>query len=443
MNHSSQILIRCLGVCDGTLSVAGDTRHPAAMLVEQEKAGLHVLACGSAESIESHPASASIAQTIDCTDAVVMPGIINAHTHLDLTVIGPLPHEPSDGFVNWVHRIREGRPSEPEAITASVEQGVAMSRAGGVVAVGDIAGNVGGAASLASATALRRTGMAGVSYIEFFAIGTTERERVAAAIDLVREHHHTFTGRHRIGLQPHATNTVSASAYRRAIEAAKDLGLPVMTHLAESPEEREFVAHASGPQRELLEGLGLWTPSLDDEFGNGASPVEQLAPVLAGSRTAAVHVNQCTDADLERLVAAQLPVVYCPRASAYFGAEQHFGPHRYRDMLDAGLTVAIGTDSIVNLPAGTDRISPLDDIRLLSSRDGTDAGTLIRMITSNAASVLGIDPGAVSIAPGSRPIGVVAVAVAEHEIRNPAASIVRSESAPRLLFEVSADVLPE
>lgn len=434
MSNRPHILIRCLGVCDGRLSVAGSRDHPAALLVERVPDGLSVLAVGAAEHVERHAAARS-AQRVDCTDAVLLPGLINAHAHLDLTVIGPLPHDPGDGFVHWVQQIRTGRPTEPEAIAASVRQGVALSRAGGVVAVGDICGAVHGAANLSAAEAMRDAGMAGVSFVEFFAIGPTERERAAAATDLIRAHHKRFAGRHRLGLQPHATNTVSAWAYRHALACANDLGLATMTHLAESPEEQRFVAEAAGPQRELLENLNLWTDDVAREFGNGVSPIEQLAGVLGGSGAIAVHVNQCSDEDLARLVEMETPVVYCPRASAYFGAEHHFGPHRYRAMLDAGLTVAIGTDSIVNLPADTDRLSPLDEIRFLYQRDRTEPMDLITMATANGASVLGLGSEAARLSPGSMPLGVVAAPVADVGIPNPSLAIVSGTSAPGIVLD--------
>lgn len=427
-------LIRCLGLCDGRLSVAGSHDRPAALLVERTDSRLRILAVGAAEQVERHPAAVA-AQTRDLLDSVLMPGMVNAHTHLDLTVIGPLPHEPADGFVSWVNRIRAGRPTEADAIEASVRQGVEFSRAGGVVAVGDICGAVNGSASMIAAESLRDTGMAGVSFIEFFAIGPTERERADAAVALVHEHHASFGGRLRLGLQPHATNTVSRWAFEWAIEAAGDMRVPTMTHLAESTEERDFVANAAGPQRELLESLGLWTDAVAAEFGQGRSPVEQLAGVLTRSGTIAVHVNQCSDADLERLAASSTPVVYCPRASAYFGAETHFGPHRYRDMMAAGLTVAIGTDSIVNLPGGTDRLSPLDEIRFLHRRDATDPMTLVTMATLNGARVLGLGESAMSLAPDARPLGLVGVLVADAEVSNPAAAIVSSEAAPRIVLD--------
>ena len=434
MDSARHTLITCRAACDARLSVAGSSEHPAAVLVSHDEPGLRILAIGQLETVGRHPAAAA-ARRLDLPDDIVIPGLINAHTHLDLTVIGPQPHEPSDGFVAWVNRIRAHRPAESDQIAASVHAGVRLSRAGGVVAVGDIAGAVRGSASLLAADALRDTGMAGVSFVEFFAIGAGAAERAQHAIELVRDNHHRFTGRHRLGIQPHATNTVSLAAYAHALAAAHDLGLPAMTHLAESPEERRFVAEAQGPQRKLLEDLGLWTDDIAEEFGRGRSPIEHLAATLAESRIAAVHVNQCSDVDLELLVQNQTPVVYCPRASAYFGAEHHFGPHRYRDMLAAGLTVAVGTDSIVNLPAGTDRISPLDEIRFLHARDGTDPMTLLEMATLHAARALGIDDRAVRIAPEAAPLGLVAVPAPPGDFSRPADAIARSDSAPRIVLE--------
>ncbi len=435
MPESAHTLVRCLALCDGRLSVAGSHNSPAAVLVEHPpEGGLVVLAVGQAGHVERHPA-APTARRLDRLDSVLIPGLINAHTHLDLTVIGPQPHDPSDGFVHWVNQIRTGRPTDPGDIAASVGRGATMSRAGGVAAVGDIAGAVNGAASLCAAEALRDAGLAGISFVEFFAIGSTERERADAAIDLMRTQHGRFTGRHRLGLQPHATNTVSREAYRRALAAAAELGAPTMTHLAESPEEQRFVGEAAGPQRRLLEDLGLWTDALAEEFGQGRSPIEQLAPVLNASGTIAVHVNQCSDADLALLAETGTPVVYCPRASAYFGAERHFGPHRYRDMIDAGLTVAVGTDSIVNLPEGTDRLSPLDEIRFLHARDAADAMTLVRMVTINGADVLGLGESAACLAPESRPLALAAVPVADRAVTNPARSILVSDAAPRIVLE--------
>lgn len=110
--------------------------------------------------------------------------------------------------------------------------------------------------------------------------------------------------------------------------------------------------------------------------------------VLDAREMAAVHCNDISDSDLATLASTETPVLYCPRSSGYFGgAHRDFGPHRYRDMLASGITVALGTDSIVNLDT-PDRISVWDEMRYLYQRDGTDPLTLLTMATTNAATAL-------------------------------------------------------
>ena len=151
-----------------------------------------------------------------------------------------------------------------------------------------------------------------------------------------------------------------------------------------------------------------------------------------------MHVNQCSDEDLAILAEARTKVVYCPRASAYFGADRHFGPHRYRDMLAAGIEVALGTDSIINLPSGIlDEaglgLSTLDEARFLHARDGADPDTLIKMITTHGSRVLGFDDALVTLSEGSTPIGILAIPATGKG--SPAERVMVSKSVPELLFD--------
>jgi cytosine/adenosine deaminase-related metal-dependent hydrolase len=178
----------------------------------------------------------------------------------------------------------------------------------------------------------------------------------------------------------------------------------------------------------MLERLGLWSDALLEHFGRGRTPIEHLAPVLTGSGYLLAHVNDLGE-DPTRAIgvlrASGASVVYCPRASAYFDAPTHFGPHRYREMLAAGINVCLGTDSIVNLPPGCERpegcgISLLDEARLLSRRDRTDPTLLLEMATRNGARALGwTDDTRFSLGAGSRPLGLVAVGVRGTDSRDP------------------------
>lgn len=355
-----------------------------------------VLVAGESAEVARHPLSA-VARVVERPGCLLVPGLVNAHAHLDLTHIGPVEHDRDGGFRGFVDAVRRGRRADEEGIAESVRRGAAMSLAGGVVAVGDIAGAPMGRPSLAAWRALREEYSLGVSFLEFFAIGRgmePARERLA---QLAREVHAEIErlggAGVRLGSQPHAPTTVDRRVFEWAMSASEFQGWPVSTHLAETMDEREFVARGAGPQREFLEALGLWSDEIMDEVGRGASPVEHLMGVLARRRFVCAHLNDVSDADIAVLARTGSSVAYCPRASEYFGAERVFGPHRYREMMAAGVNVCLGTDSIINLPAGTERISTWDEAARLMERDGLPLREAVAMCTVNGARALGLNEG--------------------------------------------------
>ncbi|MCA9289208.1 MAG: amidohydrolase family protein [Phycisphaerales bacterium] len=390
---------------------AGISPGRVSLLVDNESPDrLEVLANATPEEVDAHP-GAKHATGLDLADHVLLPGLVNAHTHLDLTHIGPVDWDPARPFNEWIDIILNGRLTDPDAIAASVRGGAALAIAGGTVAVGDIAGVVAGQASLAAAEPLGDSGLHGVSFVEFFAIGPRMEANLERARGVVRSRDPDLRpGRLRLGIQPHAPYSAQRDAYRRAIEWAGERGLPLSTHMAETPIEHEFIARGTGLQKAFLERLGAWHPSLLDEYAKGLHPVEHLEPILraagdAGRPFLVAHVNDATDRAIEILAETRTRVAYCPRSSAYFGAERHFGPHRYRDMLDAGVPVCLGTDSVVNITDGTlgvgtaddqgvcgavsGRLSVLDEMRLLYRRDGADPVTLVCMGTSEGLPAVG------------------------------------------------------
>lgn len=417
-----------LAVVDG----AGADWSPGSVLVERRESGGLVLAAGWLGEVDRHPGAAA-ARRVDLPDSVVIPGLVNAHTHLDLTHLGPREFRPEGGFVQWVDMVRTGRHAEDDAIRESVRRGIELSRLGGTVAVGDIAGAPRGRASLAPFEELASSGMIGVSFLEFFGIGVrTEatRERLEALLSESEGR----SGGVRLGLQPHAPNTVSIPMYEWAARLGAERGLPLATHLAETVEEREFVARGTGPQREMLERLGVWDSATLEHIGRGNHPVQHLAGVLKIAPFVAAHVNDADDAAIETLARTGTTVAYCPRASAYFGAERHFGPHRYREMIEAGVVVALGTDSLVNLPeaAATEGISVLDEMRFLHQRDATDPRLLLRMGTVNGAVALGMDTSSFKIERGNMLAGLLAIG-APPGSGDPLARVLLGSERPRLI----------
>lgn len=356
-------------------------------------------------------------------EATLVPGLVNAHSHLDLTHMGPRPMD-QHGFEGFIASVRAERRVVDAEIAQSVQRGVELSRAGGVVAVGDIGGAVRGRASLAAWRALRESGIGGVSFLEFFAAGRGWEDRMAEVEDLCRAPAHAdnvltpvplrapfpLGNAARLGLQPHAPYSVCQAAYGRVLKLAHACGMPVCTHLAETRAEREYIERAAGPFRALLEGLGLWHDGMLAEYGLGKTPIEHLHDVIAERPILLVHLNDVRDSEIELLANLRTAtVVYCPRASDYFRAPIDFGPHRYREMIAAGINVVLGTDSIVNLPSGTGRISTLDEVVYLCRRDGFRFEDAIGMATWKAADALGLDSNAFKFKSGVDLAGLVAL----------------------------------
>jgi aminodeoxyfutalosine deaminase len=408
------IRLNACAIADAQIGVI----ESGSILLKELDTGYEIVSIGTHTQIDHQITQMDLPKSImelTLNNRLLISALVNAHTHLDLTHIGPIAHNPADGFVKWVDHIRANRKSDDADIRESVALGIQASLAGGSIAVGDIAGAPGGRLTDAPAHELADSPLFGVSYLEFFGIGTT----VAAAIKKIEQYLSTFYPKSitdladsgvKIGLQPHAPNTVDLAVYRWAAAAARARSMPLSTHLAETPEEREFIAEGTGPQRAFLERFGIWDDAILDHIAKENHPVEHLAEVLEDSSCLVAHVNDATDAAIELLAATNTSVAYCPRASSYFGADHHFGPHRYRDMLAAGINVCLGTDSIVNLDT-PDRISILDEMRLLARRDGTDPMTLLRMGTTNGAKALGLDALRFTLRPDDQPRGLLAVPI--------------------------------
>jgi cytosine/adenosine deaminase-related metal-dependent hydrolase len=433
------------------------SRHPT-LPPNTLHANLRVEALATPTEIDAHlrALGATPARTIKIIDAILTPALVNAHTHLDLTHIGPQPFDPAEGFTGFIRLVLSRRLSDEQAIRESVKQGAALSLRGGVAAVGDIAGVVAGKPSLFATLAMLETPLKGVSFVEFFGMGANASEQLAALATCLQSSPARAlpeAQRSMIGVQPHAPYTVSSRLYDETHEMAEVYAaenavnvtgmlawsLRVSTHLAETPEEHEFIAKGTGPFRAFLERVGWWQDSLAQHFGNRDTPVQHWTRTGLGSSwpTLLAHVNDCSDADIEWLRA--LPehtehkhsIAYCPRSSSYFRNHEHFGPHRYRDMLAAGINVCLGTDSVINLP-NAHRLSTLDEARFLFARDGFDPRELLAMATIRGARALGLPETAFRFSQGDTLAGLLAIPV-ESDAHNPWEAILRSTDDPQLI----------
>lgn len=382
MFNSQPILVEAGAVMDG----AGVFARPGALAIS---AAREVVYAGPPEGIPPEFLEGE-AERWSMPGDLLVPGMVNAHAHLDLTDVGPVPYKGAagGGFVGWLEEVMRSKPATVTGWWSSYEAGLLHSLRAGTVAVGDIVPH----AQVVDALRARfKWNLWGMAFSEQFGM---------EAVCRVPDDYEVFSDR-RIGLQPHAPYSAGPSLY----ETASHSGFPLSTHLAETPEEAQFVAHGTGPFRDLLERMGKWKPEYAAFYNAGLSPVAWMEPFLRRASWLLAHVNYAGDFDLDILARTRASVAYCPVASDYFG----HGGHRYRDMLARGINVCLGTDSILCQPK--DEAQPLGilpQMRHLFLRDGTEPALLLKMATVNGAKALGLEDGFATFRPGAeaRPVAL-------------------------------------
>jgi len=326
--------------------------------------------------------------------AVILPGFVNAHTHLEYAVYGGF----GDGlpFASWLslHIERKRRLAFSDMV-AVARLGAAECLASGVTTVADAS------FSGAAAAACAELGLRAIVYLEVFGAGEEElgtrfaqnRERIAPSL----------SERVTLGISPHAPYTASPELYRSALA----LGLPVATHLAETPGENEWLRHGSGP----LAALAAHLPPPPGETGIRVLAREGL---LSAKLTAA----HCVDVDaeeIELLARHDVGVVHCPRSNALLGC----GVAPVEALRAAGVRVGLGTDS----PASAPSFDLFEEMRAAVGlaracarrADALDARAALELATIGSARALGLGAEVGSLVPGKRAdLAVVSLAGSSH-----------------------------
>ncbi len=330
------------------------------------------------ERIEAITARPQRPPDFDLGNVAVLPGLVNAHTHLDLCGLrGRLP--PGEDFPAWLRGvIGHRRGLTPPQVEASIRVGLAESLAHGTTLVGDIAGQ-GLSWPLVAAAPLW-----GVVFYELLGL---PRERARQAWHAARAwlQDHPATATCRPGLSPHAPYSVRAALFRAAAACARRRHLPVAIHLAETVAERQLLQEHQGTLRDFLAGLGVWDArGLIRHF-------EDLPRLFADTvPTAFIHGNYLSPT---APIAPGSAVVYCPRTHVAFGHP----PHPLPELLDAGVRVALGTDSLASNPD----LDVLAEARFLHQLyPDLPGAAVLRMATLAGAEALGWQRQTGSLEPG-------------------------------------------
>jgi 5-methylthioadenosine/S-adenosylhomocysteine deaminase len=319
-------------------------------------------------------------QHVSLGAAVLMPGLVNAHTHLELTVLrGCL--EGLD-FRDWLRAITLLRRDvlTPEDLLDAARVGLLEGLRHGITTYADCTD------SAWPLTAMRELGVRGIGYVEVFGPDPTRcidaMTALQGRVTALREHDTALV---RTGVSPHAPYTVSASLFRAVADFAVHEQLPVAVHVAESRAETEFVVRGAGPFAERLRARSVAVQA------TAASPVALLDDTgLLRARPLLIHAVHVNDDDLARVAAHGAGIAHCPISNAKLG--QGVAPLDH--MLAHRLAVGLGSDSVVS----NNRMHVLDEARQAvlqhalraQQADSLSAADALRLATLSGAEALGL-----------------------------------------------------
>ena len=336
-----------------------------------------------------HPAAR--ARALDLGEVVLLPGLVNAHCHLDYTdMAGALP--PPRTFTDWIPGIMAHKSGWSYSDYAhSWLRGANQLLQTGTTTVADIEVMPDLLPEVWEATPLRV-----FSFLEMTGIKSRRqpREILSEAVQKIEPLRHP---RHRAFLSPHAPYSTVPELLQLAARTSRRRKWPVSIHVAESAPEFEMFAHARGPMYDWLKR----NERDNSDCGKG-SPLAHLARhQLLSENVLAIHVNYLARGDATLLAKNKTHVVHCPRSHDYF---KH-APFARARLAKAGVNICLGTDSLASVRKLGRRQPELDmfaEMRALGDRDkALSPSEIIRMATVNGARALGLSGKIGELVPGA------------------------------------------
>lgn len=321
------------------------------------------------------------AERWDLGDAAVLPGLVNAHSHLELTALRGLVHDLP--FPQWIAAVRHVKNALGEAdFRASARWGVLESFAAGITATGDTG------SSGAAARAMAELGARGVAFHEVFGPDPARADQAVGELEggltALRP---CESARVAVGVSPHAPYTVSARLLRAVAALARRQSFGVAMHVAESREESLLIERGEGPFADALRRRGL---AVEPQRCSPVAWIErcgvlELRPLL-------IHCVTADDDDFGAIARHRASVAHCPRSNAALGN----GRADLAAMRRLGVTVGLGTDSVV---AGG-RLDLFAEARMAVLGCPLAPRQMLRLVTVDAAAALRLD-GVGVLAPGT------------------------------------------
>ena len=335
----------------------------------------------------------NVGNTVDLGEQVLLPGLINAHCHLDYTGLrGRIA--PQKCFAEWIRAINaEKAKLSPDDYLASINEGFAEARKFGTTAVANLTAFP---ELISEVQPPIRTWW----FVELIDIRAPEHanELVDSAIESLRGARpepvlSEVEGGAPWGLAPHTLFTASKDLFRRCGEIAQREDILLTTHLAESREEMEMFRAASGPLYEFIKSIGRPINDCGNE-----TPLGLFVGAL-GDRALpqwiVAHLNELTESDFELLETSnsRFHIVHCPRSHNYFG----HSPFAFDRLRSLGFNICLGTDSL----ASNETLSLFDEMRAFQNNfPRVSPEEIFQMVTVNPARALRSENALGQIRPG-------------------------------------------
>ena len=316
-------------------------------------------------------------ELIDLSDCLVLPGFVNAHCHLSLSILKQRITR-HNSFTDWVKSMTEENKvvSFKDRVMAMHDQAKVMARSG-VTALVDFLPQGDFIAEYASLP-FRQTLL-----LEVLGFLPSSVDPIMKYLESTLNHELNDNGLISYGLAPHAPYSVSPKLFEGVKRLSEKYDCPISCHVAEFPEELQFLQDGSGDMKDFLIELGVyddcWVPP-------AKSPAQYLDSLGVLDSLVAVHLNLVGN-DLDLLKSKKVKSVFCPQSTRWFGREKYMP---VRDLLDLGMVVGLGTDSL----ASNESLNFLDEIRAAEAMlADVSQEEILFMATRGGAETVGMDCG--------------------------------------------------
>jgi len=363
-----------LYLADVVLPLSSPPLYRGAIRVE----GAEIVAVGLAADLPAQPGET----VTDLGASTLLPGLINAHCHLDYTRFkGTIA--PKQSFTEWIKSINALRRSfSTEDYLESIAEGFELLIESGVTTVANIE------AFPELLPHLPVPPLRTWWFLELIDVRTRvdHEETLLGAMSFFETHHNWLGG---FGLSPHAPYTASVDLYRLARTCGEKYGMLSTTHIAESVEENEMFCHARGPLHDFLGGLGRD----NSDCGHGSAVSHLIEHGVIGDNCIIAHLNYLQDYDYELVARSGASVVHCPKCHTYFG----HAAFPLQALRDRGVNICLGTDSL----ASNNSLDMRSEMREAQKFHNLSDREVLEMATLHGARALGQAGRLGQLSPGS------------------------------------------